>query len=283
MRRPLALLSWIVIAASFSAHAEDTVDSVQAQRALVDAQVARLSSEPDPHGRVYFLGFAGVGEERVFAEEIKLAAQRVGEKYGSAQRSVLLLNDRRDLATWPLASTSSLRYSLTEIARVMNRDEDVLFLALSSHGSRDTTIAVSNTGMTEQGLSAHTLAKLLKESGIKWRVIVVSACFSGAFVKPLADKHTIVIAAAAKNRTSFGCSDQRDLTYFGEAFYRDALPHSTNLRVAFEAARTEIRRREKDEEFTPSKPQGYFGPMMEEKLRAIEQARAPLLRPGQGR
>ena len=109
----------------------------------------------------------------------------------------------------------------------MNRDEDVLFLALSSHGSRDSTIAVSNTGMTEQGLSARTLAELLEESGIKWRVIVVSACFSGAFVKPLSDDHTIVITAASKSRSSFGCSDQRDLTYFGEAFYRDALPHSS--------------------------------------------------------
>jgi hypothetical protein len=270
MRKALALLSWMMIAVSFGAHAED---AAQAQRALIDAQVTRFPSEPDPRGRVYFLGFAGVGEERVFAEEIKLAAQLVGEKYGSSIRSVLLLNDRRDLATWPLASTSSLRYSLKEIARVMNLDEDVLFLTLSSHGSPNASIVVSNTGMTEQGLSAKTLAKLLAESGIKWRVIVVSACFSGAFIKPLADSHTIVITASAKNRTSFGCSDQRDLTYFGEAFYRDALPHSPDLRVAFEAARADIRQREKDEDFTPSRPQAYFAPLMEEKLRDIEQAR----------
>ena len=247
-------------------------ENADRQRGLIDAQVARFAKEPVPGGRVYFLGFAGVGEERVFAEEIKLAAQRVGEKYGSSMRSVLLLNDRRDLATQPLASTSSLRYSLGEIARVMNRDEDVLFLALSSHGSRDSTIVVSNTGMFEQGLSARMLAVLLEDSRIKWRVIVVSACFSGAFVKPLSDDHTIVITAASKNRSSFGCSDQRDLTYFGEAFYRDALPHSADLRTAFETARKEIRRREKDEEFTPSKPQGYFGPLMEEKLRVLEQA-----------
>jgi hypothetical protein len=159
----------------------------------------------------------------------------------------------------------------------------VLFLALSSHGSRG-VISISNTGMTEQGLSARTLAKLLEESGIRWRVVVVSACFSGAFVKPLADNHTIVITAAAKNRTSFGCSDQRDLTYFGEAFYRDAMPHSTYLRVTFEAARTDIRQRELAENFVPSQPQGVFGLLMEEKLRAIEQAHAPLrLRPDQGR
>jgi hypothetical protein len=283
MLKRCILLSWILIAASVGARAQGTVDAVQAQRALIDGQVTRFASEPDPRGRVYFLGFAGVGEERVFTEEIKLAAKRVGEKYGSSSRSVLLLNDRRDLTTWPLASESSLRYALREIARVMNRDEDVLFLALSSHGSRG-AISVSNTGMVEQGLSARTLAKLLEESGIRWRVIVVSACFSGSFVKPLANNHTIVITAAAKNRTSFGCSDQRDLTYFGEAFYRDAMPHSTYLRVAFEAARTDIRQRELAEDFLPSQPQAYFGPLMEEKLRAIEQAYAPAyLRPDSGR
>jgi len=246
------------------------------QRDLIDAQVERFPREPASGGHVYFLGFAGFGEERVFAEEIKLAAKRVGERYGSSTRSVLLLNDRRDLTTWPLASESSLRYSLREIARVMNRDEDVLFLALSSHGSRG-SISVTNTGMFEESLTARTLATLLEESGIRWRVVVVSACFSGSFVKPLADNHTIVLTAASKSRTSFGCSDQRDLTYFGEAFYRDALPHSADLRLAFEAARKDIRERERVEGYMPSQPQGYFGPLMEEKLREIERARAPVL------
>jgi Peptidase C13 family len=278
MLKARVLLSWILIAASFGAHAQDGADAGLAQRALIDAQVARFTNEPDPRGRVYFLGFAGDGKERVFAEEIKLAATRVGERYGASMRSVLLLNDRRDLTTWPLASQSSLRYALGEIARVMNREEDVLFLALSSHGSRDATLSVSNTGMAEEGLSADALANLLEDSGIRWRVIIVSACFSGTFVKPLADNHTIVITAAAKNRASFGCSDQRDLTYFGEAFYRDALPHSPDLRLAFEAARKDIRQRERAENFTPSQPQGYFGPLMEEKLLAIEQARAPFNR-----
>ena len=113
----------------------------------------------------------------------------MGENYGSASRSVLLLNDRRDLTTYPLASESSLRYALNALSRVMNRDEDVLFLALSSHGSRGATIEVSNEGMEPQTLGAVTLADLLAESGIRWKVIVVSACFSGGFVEPLADNH----------------------------------------------------------------------------------------------
>ena len=264
------LISLALLFASGSTRGDD---AAAAQRDLIDAQIAHFPAETGSEAHVYFLGFAGYGEERVFAEEIKLAAKIVGEKYGSASRSVLLLNDRRDLSTYPLASESSLRYALNALGRVMNRDEDVLFLALSSHGSRGATIEVSNEGMEPQTLGAVTLADLLAESGIRWKVIVVSACFSGAFVEPLADNHTIILTAASRSRTSFGCSDQRDLTYFGEAFYRDSLPGSTQLRAAFEAAKQEIRRREKEEGVRASQPQGYFGPLMEEKLRGIEQTR----------
>jgi hypothetical protein len=272
MRRFLTLLLCLA-AASPLVHAEDTAD---AQRQLVNAQIARFPQDANTANRVFFVGFAGYGEERVFAEEIKLAARRVGEIYGSAARSVLLINDRRDVKTYPLASVSSLRYALKSLGAVMNRDDDVLFLALSSHGSPDATIEVSNEGMAPQTLSAQTLAELLADSGIRWRVIVVSACFSGTFIKPLADDHTIVITAAAKNRSSFGCSDTRELTYFGEAFYREALPSSTDLRAAFETAREEIRLREKTESFKPSKPQAHFGELMEAKLRSIEMTRAPV-------
>ena len=264
------LISLALLFASGSTRGDD---AAAAQRDLIDAQIAHFPAETGSEAHVYFLGFAGYGEERVFAEEIKLAAKIVGEKYGSASRSVLLLNDRRDLSTYPLASESSLKYALNALGRVMNRDEDVLFLALSSHGSRGATIEVSNEGMEPQTLGAVTLADLLAESGIRWKVIVVSACFSGAFVEPLADNHTIILTAASRSRTSFGCSDTRHLTYFGEAFYRDSLPGSTQLRAAFDTAKQEIRRREKEEGVRASQPQGYFGPLMEEKLRGIEQTR----------
>ena len=48
----------------------------------------------------------------------------------------------------------------------------------------------------------------------------------------------------AADRSSFGCSDDTDLTYFGEAFYRDALPKGCHLREAFETARAAIKQRE---------------------------------------
>lgn len=269
MRIALAICLCLLAIASPVARADT---DPHAQRGLIDAQIARFADDAPGPARVFFVGFAGYGEERVFAEEIKLAARVVGERYGSAQRALLLLNDRRDLTTWPLASASSLRYSLKSLARVMNPEEDVLFLALSSHGSPDATIEVSNEGMTPETLSARQLADALAGSGIRWKVIVISACFSGSFLKPLVDDHTIVITAAARNRSSFGCSDSRHLTYFGEAFFEQALPRAADLRAAFESTRLEIRRREREEGMRASNPQQFFGALMEAKLREIEQA-----------
>jgi hypothetical protein len=53
--------------------------------------------------------------------------------------------------------------------------------------------------------------------------------------------------AAAADRTSFGCSNDSDLTYFGEAFYRDALPGARSMRAAFESAKAAIAARERRE------------------------------------
>ena len=218
-----------------------------------------LQRPDDLPAAAFFVGFAGQGDQRVFAGEIALARKVFAAKFGSAQRSVLLVNDQRDFETLPLASPTALRYALSGIAARMKLDRDVLFLALSSHGSKDGELMVSNGMLALNNLSADDLATALRESGIKWKVIVVSACYAGKFIEPLRDDNTIVIAAAAADRTSFGCSDDRDLTYFGEAFYRDALPTASDLEAAFQKASTEIAARERAEDRTASNPQAYFG------------------------
>ena len=266
--RSLAVLLLVVAGATQAA------SNRESQFALIDTALAGFVVEPSPPPRVFFLGFAGYGEERVFAEEIKLAAERVGTRYGSAARTLLLVNDRRDLTTLPLATHDNLRYALRELGRRMNPESDVLFVVLSSHGARNAMIEVSNTGMEPLGLSPPTLDGMIREAGIRLRVIVVSACFSGAFIEPLADNQTIVITAASKSRTSFGCSDERHLTYFGEAFFQNALPQAGTLREAFEATRREIRSREREERVTPSQPQSYFGPVIESRLAEFESAQA---------
>lgn len=177
-----------------------------------------------------------------------------------------------DLDAHPLASVSGLEYALQGVASRMQLDRDILFLVLSSHGSDEPLLAVSNGSIPLRSLSSDALAAALRESGIRWRVIVISACYAGAFIEPLQDAHTIVITAAAADRTSFGCADDRDLIYFGEAFFRDSLPGAVSLRAGFDSAKALIAQREAREGIEASNPQAFFGAAMERQLAGIEKA-----------
>jgi hypothetical protein len=224
---------------------------------------------------VFFVGFAGVASQKVFAEEIKLAAHVVGQRFDSGSRQLLLINDHRDFDSYPLATVSGLRYALGEIARKMHAERDILFLSLSSHGSDEPLLSVSNGSLPLEQVTGDNLASALRDAGIKWRVIVISACHAGAFIAPLKDPNTVLITAAAADKTSFGCSDDRDLTYFGEAFYRDALPRATSLQQAVVLMRSAIAAREQLEHVEPSDPQAFFGGQIE-RLLSQQPMRAPV-------
>ena len=247
------------------------------QSAKVEEAVAGLAAPGGNGAAAYMVGFAGVGEERVFAQEIGLAAQVIGARYGTTRRTVLLVNDRRDRDSHPLATVSGLELTLQRLGERMDPERDVLFLVLSSHGSEGSELAVSNGSLPLNQLDGETLASALKESAIRWKVIVVSACYAGGFIPPLQDDNTIILTAAAADRTSFGCGSDRDLTYFGEAFFRDALPRAPTLKAAFDAASAALAAREKAERVTPSRPQAFYGKAMIAKLMTLEHATSPPL------
>jgi hypothetical protein len=266
-----------VWAAPEVAEAEDGGDShVDAETVLfeqperIDRALASIRPNASPGPKAFFLGFAGVGEQKVFAQEIGLASRVLSERYGMENRALSLINDQRDLERAPLASVAGLKYALRGLASRMNADNDVLFLVISSHGAKDPAIAVSNSDLPLNDMTDEDLADALSDSGIKWRVIIISACYAGGFIEALKDPRSIVITAAAADRTSFGCSNDRDLTYFGEAFFRDALPEARSLRDAFDRAKSAIALRERRERVDASKPQAYFGAEMEAKLAAMQ-------------
>jgi Peptidase C13 family len=239
------------------------------QAARIDRALAAIGTHTSASPQTFFLGFAGVGEQKVFAQEVGLASRVLSERYGMNGRGLLLINDERDLEGAPLASVSGLKYALRGLAARMNVDRDVLFLSISSHGAQDPAISVSNSQLPLDDLTDEDLAEALSDSAIKWRVIIISACYAGAFIDSLKNPQTIIITAAAADRTSFGCSNDSDLTYFGEAFYRDALPEARSLRDAFEKAKSAIALRERREHVDPSKPQAYFGAELEAKLSSM--------------
>ncbi len=124
-------------------------------------------------------------------------------------------------------------------------------------------------------LSAPALRGLLDEAGIKWRIVVVSACYSGGFIDALKDENTLVLTASEADRTSFGCGHRSDATFFGEALFQHGLTRSRSLLGAFDAARARVAERERAGGFRrPSNPQVFVGAAMADKLKELDRGGA---------
>jgi hypothetical protein len=137
----------------------------------------------------------------------------------------------------------------------MDAENDILFIYMSSHGSRDFELSLNQTKMDLPDMSAQTLANILADLPIRWKVIIVSACYSGGFIPPLKNDDTLIITAAASSQTSFGCSNEAEFTYFGEAYFKDALSHTNDFVKAFDLALETVKHREKKKGFEHSQPQ----------------------------
>jgi Peptidase C13 family len=246
----------------------------EAQRQALIAAVAHMERGNDAGGDVYFVGFAGYGEQKVFRKEAELAQREFGLRYATGNRSLLLVNDIHDRRTYPLATFENLRTAVNAIGRRMHPDRDTLLLMLTSHGNDEDGIAITNGKMPEDALSPEDVRKVLNESHIRWRAIIVSACYSGIFIPVLKNASTLIMTAADSRHSSFGCDDTRDLTYFGEALLKDALPHACSLPQAYSDTARIIRQRESDEGDIHSNPQLFVGPRMQARLPQLDAAAA---------
>lgn len=244
-----------------------------AQPQLLDDALRDLEDQRPGVTDLYFVGFAPDGSEDVFRKDVEAARELFDQRFDTDGRSVTLINSPRTLLEVPLATVSNLRETLNEIGATIDRDDDVVLVFLESHGGRDFRLAADLPPLDLDEISPQTLREMLDEAGIKWRIVIVSACYSGGYVEPLKDDYTLVMTASAADRTSFGCGTDSDATFFGEALFRQALHFEDSFLKAFEQARRSIAEREKKEKVSPpSDPQLFVGAAMADKLPKLEEA-----------
>lgn len=234
--------------------------------ALMHAQAARVALavaalEPGTPGVVdtFFLAFGGDAGEDVFRNEVEYALELFGRRFDAAGRTLGLLNHPDTTARFPIASRSTLRQALAGIASRMDREEDLLLLFLTSHGREDHALDLIFDPLPLDPLAPEDLRAALDDAGIRWRVVIASACYSGGFVDALAEPGTLVISAARGDRPSFGCGVDSSITYFGQALLVEALNREQRWPEAFALARDAVTAREQAEDFEPSEPQISLG------------------------
>jgi hypothetical protein len=233
---------------------------------LVILLAASTAAWAQTGSKVAVVAFGLFGDQSVFESEAKGAAAIVANRFGGGPILVRANTKRRGDAT-----AETLASSLDAVAKEIDHENDILVLILTSHGSRDGLWV--KAGRREEVLSPSFLASALRHTGVRRRVVIISACYSGIFI-PLADADTMVITAADADHPSFGCRDRAQWTYFGDAFFNTALRRATNLRDAFNEARVIVRKRELRNGFDPSNPQMAGGANIEPLL--VSAASTPL-------
>jgi hypothetical protein len=204
---------------------------------------------------IYTLAIAGWADN-VFIKELDGGSAAIASVL-PIKGTVRLINHRKTVNTVPLANFQNFRQAVHAIGGIMDKDNDILILLMTSHGDR-TGFALQLPGSITE-LTPRQVAAALDGEGIKNRVVIVSACYSGIFVPPLANDNTIVMTAADAHHSSFGCAPERDWTYFGDAFFRQSLHPGLDFENAFDHARVLIHRWETMDGVVPSNPQARFG------------------------
>jgi Peptidase C13 family len=228
------------------------------RRGVVDAYVLAIGLDSDP----------------VFGREAREAGKVLSRRFDAAGRTLVLAGgDGRGGAALPMGSLHSLSVALARVAEIMDESEDVLILYSTSHGIP--------AGITyhdgDEGyglLTPARLASLLDELGLRNRLLILSACFSGTFVPALWSDTTAVITAASASRTSFGCAAENDWTFFGDAMINRALRKPQPLAAASAEALRLVGEWEAAKRFEASYPQVAIGSRVDSWLKPLE-ARMP--------
>ena len=249
-----------------------TQETFEAQQQLFASQLAALKPQRAGVIDLYAITFAPYAEESVFKKESAVVADVMQRRFDAAGRTLQLLNHNQTTREFAWATPLNLQRAISAIAAKMDRDEDILFLHLTSHGARNGELAASFWPLDVDPVTPVTLKQWLDDAGVRNRVISISACYSGSWADTLANDNTLVMTAADATHTSYGCGHRSALTYFGRAMYDEQLRTQTlSFEQAHQTARIVIKKREEE----AGKDDGYSNPQI--KVGASIRARLALL------
>lgn len=144
-------------------------------------------------------------------------------------------------------------------------------LYITSHGTPEFMVFGAQGEVTSDSL-ANTVRRAC---GARPTVVIISACYSGQFITALQAPNRMVLAAARRDRTSFGCGADERYPWF-DGCILETLPTVSDFLALAAGAKACVSRKEAEAGVElPSEPQLFVGAEM--------QMRLPTLRFSRGR
>lgn len=206
-----------------------------------------------PAIELYSLVLAGDGKQSVFLREADYVSEMLANRFGS-HGQITLVNHRDHLLDRPMATRENLHRAAKTLAE-RTGPEDLVFIYLTSHGTAEHELVLDQPRLQLADMPADELAASLAPLKNRNKIIVISACYSGGFIPALKDEKTLIMTASHADKVSFGCSEEADFTYFGNALFAQALNETDDLQHAFTLAKESVAQREQADGFEASEPQ----------------------------
>jgi len=260
------LLQLLLLSVAGVATAQDLASQ---HETLLAGQLAKIEKSRAGVPELYLLAAGLSSKQDVFKHDVQTMRDLFDRHWQTANRSVSLIADEstKDSVAYP--ARANLRRAAEALGQRMNPQKDVLLLFLSSHGTSSGLLATL-PGPSNFTFSGVDVRRLLEASGARYRIVILSACHSGALMSELADENTLVMTAAHGTRSSFGCSFRHLHTWFTQALF-EALVETPRFEQAFKGAARRIEQREEGGEATEhSMPQLHVGRAIRAKLAEIE-------------
>ncbi len=229
-----------------------------AEQRRLDAALASL--QPQRPGVVdAYVIVAALDSDPVFGREAREAGRVMSRRFDASGRTIVLAHDEGgDTAAAP-GTLEGLTRALAVVAARMDREEDVLVLYTTSHGSPRVGLNYRDPARGQAAVAPAQLAAMLGAPGFKNRLIILQACYSGQFVPALAGPRTVVATAASSMTSSFGCASGNDWTFFGYALINQAMRQPDTFARQFRRAWVTILGWEQSLKYDPSSPQISVG------------------------
>jgi len=251
-------------------------DTFTAESLMFNGLLDQFDAERSGVEDIYFLGLAGEAGNPLYLREAELALETLRDVYGVDGRAGILANNANNAARYPFATHNNFEAVLNHIGELMDTEDDLLFLFLSSRGTQSSSLVLSQPGLVLSDMDPKGLKKALDDAQIKWRIIVISACYSGGFINALKDPNTLVITSSDQTNSGLGCNDKKGMTWFAQSFFDDYLRKALGISAAYNATLEELQKQQgPDKKF--GLPQMALGEEMKKKLAGLE---ARVLQPG---
>lgn len=196
-------------------------------------------------------------QSRAFRNDV-LLAEKLVKNIDANALTIKLANAARDQSTeWPQATVENFALVMSKTAEVA-RPQDRVLLFISTH-SNPGLLHITAGGKNLQPITTKLLSEALAPLNKVPTLVVLSACYSGAFIEPLKAPNRVVLTASDTRRTTFNCKYNGDNTPFAEALFGQAGADSRSFTDWMEEAQKSIAAQEKRRKLPASRPLIFVG------------------------